>query len=269
MATDTRKCPNCGAQTSSKFCPECGTPIGERSCPHCGAKLAARAKFCPDCGSPVAPAAGRTPAPFAGAVPTPATGMAGKMPWIIAAVAVFALIAVVIVVVSRRPAAGGAAAGGNGGAPFNPSSATTDISQMTPRQAADRLFDRVMRASSSGDSQQVQFFGPMTIQAYSSVSPLDADARLHLGLVELALGNAGGAAAEADTIAQGSRTHLFALSLKAQAAERGGNQAAARTAYRAFLDNYDRERAKDLPEYREHEAYLADVKSTAQRVATR
>jgi len=267
MTTETRKCPNCGAQTSSKFCPECGTPIGERACPHCGAKLAARAKFCPDCGNAVAAAATRAPLP--GMVPTPAAGMAGKMPWIIAAVAVLALMAVVIVVVSRRPSAGGAVAAGNGGAPFNPSQATTDISQMTPRQAADRLFDRVMRASSSGDSQQVQFFGPMTIQAYGSVTPLDADARLHLGLVELALGNAGGAAAQADTIARTSRTHLFALALRAQAAERQGNAAAARTAYKAFLDNYDRERAKDLQEYREHDSYLADVRSTAQRTAGR
>jgi hypothetical protein len=268
MATETRKCPNCGAQTTSKFCPECGTPLGERACPSCGAKLAPRAKFCPDCGTPVAPQAARPGLP-AGAVPTPAAGMGAKLPWIIAAVAAFALIAVVIVVVSRRPAAGGASAAGTGTAPFNPSAATTDISQMTPRQAADRLFDRVMRASSSGDSQQVQFFGPMTLQAYTSVTPLDADARLHLGLVDLALGNGGGAAAEADTIARESRTHLFALALRAQAAERQGNQAAARTAYKAFLDNYDRERAKNLPEYREHETFLTDLRSTAQRTAGR
>ena len=259
MAT-TQKCPSCGAQSGGKFCSECGAPLGPRACQKCGAQMSPRAKFCPDCGF-VAPGAA------AGATATPAGGMSEKMPWIIAGVAVLALLAVIIVIVGKRE--GGPAAGGTAAAPFDPNRGTTDISQMSPRDAADRLFNRVMTASENGDSQQVQFFGPMTIQAYGNAQPLDIDARLHIGMIQLILGNPAGAKAEADSIARESRTHLFAAILRARAAEAENNTAAARQAYTQMVDNWDAERAKSLAEYGQHEAVLTQARGAARQLLGR
>jgi len=201
-------------------------------------------------------------------VATPAGGMSEKMPWIIAGVAVLALLAVIIVIVGKREGAGGTAAAA-GATQFDPNRGTTDISQMSPREAADRLFNRAMTAAESGDTSQVAFFGPMTIQAYGNATPLDIDARLHIGMIQLLLGNPAGAKAEADTIAQSSRTHLFGAILRARAAEAGGNAAAERQAYTQMLDNWDAERAKQLEEYGQHEAVLTQARAAARQLLGR
>lgn len=154
---------------------------------------------------------------------------------------------------ARAPFAGG----GPGSAP--------DISRMTPREQADRLFDRIARASESGDTAQVQFFAPMALQAYANLGALDSDARLHVGLIQLAAGNPAAAAAQGDTILRGSRTHLFGFLLEARAAEAQGNTARAREAFRGFLDNYAPERAKNLPEYQQHTTVLTESREDAQR----
>ena len=253
--TSTVTCPSCGAQTSGKFCSECGQPLGDRACPKCGTKLSPRAKFCPTCGHTVA--AGTGGAAPAGAA-TPARGLGDKFPWIIAGLAVLALVATIIVVITKRqaPAADSAA--------FDPNRGTTDITTMSPRDAADRLFDRTARAAAAGDSQQVLFFGPMTIQAYGNVTPLDPDARLHIGLVQLNIGNTAGAVAQADSITRESRTHLFAFALRAQSANQRGDAAAARRAYADYLRNEAAERAKNLPEYQQHVGLLDEIKAAAQ-----
>jgi hypothetical protein len=188
------------------------------------------------------------------------------LPWIVAGVALLALIVTVVVVARPGRGAGAQSAEGLGFDPAAP--ATTDLSQMSPRQAADRLFDRVARATEAGDTQQVQFFGPMTLQAYQSVTDLDADARLHIGLVHLALNDAAGAKAQADTIARASRTHLFASLLSFRAAEAEGNAAGGRAALREFLDNYEAERAKNLPEYSDHGVMLQQTREDATRAAS-
>ena len=260
MATQT--CPNCGAQSSGKFCSECGATLGPRACPKCGAQLSARAKFCPECGFATAPKAA------AGAAAGGAAMAGGRMPWIIAGVALIALMATIIAFVTRRPAP---AAESN--APFaqgsNPGRATTDISNMTPREAADRLFNRVMTAAENGDTQQVQFFGPMTVQAYAKVQPLDADGHMHVGQIQVLLGNAAGARAEADSIVRTSRTHLFASLLRAHAAELAHDRARLRQAWGQFLDNYDAERAKNLEEYRQHDVMLTQARDTAKQLLGR
>ena len=40
-----------------------------------------------------------------------------------------------------------------------------DLSKMTPREAADRLFNRVMSANERGDKDETSWFSPMAIQA--------------------------------------------------------------------------------------------------------
>jgi len=240
------KCPACGAESTGKFCNSCGAPLDAAACPKCGAKLSGRGKFCAECGAPVA----------GGVVPA-----ADRTPWIIAGVAVTALVVVLVVVVARGPAAapGEAATAAASGMP--------NLDQMTPREAADRLFDHVARAQSAGDTAQIAQFAPMALQAYAALQgDLDADARLHIGLIHEAVGNRTGVLAEADTILRGSATHLFGLDLRMRAAELAGDAAARRRAAQAFLQAYDSERAKNLPEYGMHVQLLVEAQAAAQRL---
>src|SRR5437867_8724800 len=108
-------------------------------CPVCGAQLPGRAKFCAECGSPVR-------APGAAASGAAATGDARSntiLPWFIAGVSVIAIQTLALILALRpppgplaavepdqRPAAQGAPLAGGSGR------ATTDISSLTPRQAA-------------------------------------------------------------------------------------------------------------------------------------
>jgi hypothetical protein len=253
----TRKCAACGAESTGKFCSTCGAPLGGAACAQCGAKLSARSRFCPECGTPV----GGTVAARGGGGAAPNQRAA----WIVAGVCVVALIVTIVVVVGRRAptaqAEGGTAAGA--GAP-----ATTDITQMPPAEQASRLFDRVMRAQEAGDTAQVSFFAPMAVQAYQMLGAgLGPDERLHVGLLDLATGNPSGATAQADTILKGSRTHLYGLLLRARVAEATGNAAATRSALQAFAANYDAERAKNLPEYAEHNQLLLETRDRATRGA--
>ncbi len=222
----------------------------EVTCPACGAKGAG--KFCPDCGAAVAPR-GRTGVPHS-------AGSRDPLPWIITGVAVLAVSATLVVIATRT---------GNPATPTatDPASApaTTDLSAMSPREAADRLYERVARADEAGDTANVQFFGPMAINAYANVTPLDPDARLHLGLIQLALGNPDGAAAQADSIRRESRTHLFASLLDIRTAEARSDAAAAARALAAFLRNYDAERARRLDEYDQHNPILLAAKNQAER----
>lgn len=255
---ETRKCPACGAESTGRFCSTCGAPLGGAACAQCGAKLSARARFCPECGAPVGGAAARA-----------GTGVAPnqRAAWIVAGLCLVALLVTVIVVVTRRtaaPAAPAAAAGAGGaGEP-----ATTDLSTMPPTEQANRLFDRVMRAEEAGDTAQVSFFAPMAIQAYQMLGAnLDADQRLHVGLLDLAVQNPAGATAQADTILRSDRTHLYGLLLRVRVAQAKGDAAAERRALQAYAAAYDAERAKQLPEYAEHDQLLLQTRDLATRGA--
>jgi len=244
--TPSRKCPACGAESTGKFCNSCGAALDAAACPKCGAKLSGRGRFCAECGTPTG-AAGAT--------------AVDRTPWIVAGVAVVALVVVLVVVVARGPAA----APGADAAAAAPG--VTDLAQLTPREAADRLFDHVARAQSAGDTAQIAQFAPMTLQAYALLQgDLDADARLHIGLVHEAVGNRAGVSAEADTILRGSATHLFGLDLRMRAAELAGDAAARRRAAQAYLQSYDSERAKNLPEYGMLVQLLVEAQAAAQRL---
>lgn len=236
-------------------------------CPSCGAANPAKAKFCGDCGARFAPAAAGGPTP---------AGSDTILKWFLAGTLVLALHAAAIILAVRGGTGGGGGGGSGdvtGGGPVGGppagagASGTTDISNMTPREAADRLYDRVARASEAGDTAQVAFFAPMTVQAYGNVSPLDIDARLHIGLVQVEIREFAASLAQADTIVRESRTHLFGPLLRARVAQRRADQAAARTAWRAFLQNYDTELAKNLPEYQQHGTMLSQARTEAQGAA--
>jgi len=207
-------------------------------CAFCGARLDAEARFCHKCGKPVGSA-----------------GRSNRIPWLVAASAVVALL-VVLAAVLRTPSGEPAAVTNAPFAGAASSGAPPDLTSMTPRDAADRLFDRVARADESGDTAQAQRFAPMALQAYGMIGPLDPDARLHVGMIHLAVGDAAAALAQSDSLNGEYPGHLFAAILAARAYERTGQSEALRAAYRTFLENEARERAVGRPEYGDHQVLI-------------
>ena len=241
------KCPNCGNETSGKFCSSCGAALAGASCSVCAAPLTAGARFCHVCGTPLG--ASRRSA-----------GRNQVIPWIVSGVAV-ALLVVVFVARSGGPGAAQRAGAAPAGMPGG--TATTDLSSMTPREQADRLFDRVMTASEGGNAGEVTFFGPMALQAYGMIGQLDADARFHVGLIEAALATDTGATAQADSLAKEFPRHLFVPLIRWEVANRRGDTAALRRVYRQFLDTYDAETASGKNEYEMHRTRLQAFRDEA------
>ncbi len=190
--------------------------------------------------------------------------MTNTAPWWVAGVAMFGLILVVgwNMVGPAGPDApvGGVPTGG-----VNPNSpGTTDISQMSPRQAADQLFNRVMRASASGDSVEAQGFMPMALQAYQMAQPLDMDGLFHLSLLQRTAFQPESALATAQQMLEGEPNHILGLGAAAAAAVELGMDAEAAAYYQQILDNYDTEIARPLVEYEGHSDYFESAKDEAQ-----
>jgi hypothetical protein len=129
-----------------------------------------------------------------------------------------------------------------------------DISAMSPRERADRLFNRVMLLSSQGKMDSVSFFAPMAISAIEALSPLDAHLRYDLGLVALVMGDHSRARTEAEAILAGQRTHLLGLLLAARAANARGDATAEAEIRQRLVAAEPSERARALPEYTDHDA---------------
>jgi len=139
-----------------------------------------------------------------------------------------------------------------------------DLSTMTPREAADRLFNRVMAASESGNMAEAQRFVPMAISAYQNLGTLDNDARYHVALLELTAGNVKGAREQADQILRAVPNHLLGIMLEYKLAARAGNANAAMQANKKFLAAYSTEMAAGRPEYAEHQTAIDNFRSDAQ-----
>jgi hypothetical protein len=240
-------------------------------CSKCGAGLDADALFCGSCGEPTGH--------------RPPKGKGAYLPWVLSA---FALVAFAIAItmfiqgqtsqrVGDMPITGalpeaermepsGAPMGGAGAGPGG-----VDLNSMTPRQAADRLFDRVMRTSEAGSTAEAQQFAAMAVQAYGMLPPaeVDADARFHLGLLHMVLDDPDAADREADLILAVEPDHLLALALKARVAQRREDAAARAEAYGRFLDALPAGLASGKIEYQMHDAMLESEAVRAREVTGR
>lgn len=218
------------------------------TCHACGTQLSTTARFCHKCGAAVG--GGQ------------AAGWRVGLPWAVAGAALGALVTVLAL---RVGGAGGAGSGptSNGATPGSRLPAP-DISQMSPEEQANRLFNRVMILAEAGKDDSVQFFLPMALGAYSRLPALDVDARYHIGLVQLAGGQPSGALAQADTILRTVPKHLFAYVLRAHAYQDLGDRQGQRRAYADFLRNEAAELARNRPEYAEHHE-LAAFRAEASR----
>lgn len=230
------------------------------------------ARFCHRCGAP----AGAT-APVASATPSPpATGTSPRsiLPW---AIGTAALLAVVIAVAVQQREGAPLASGPNvpldGSAPFASGQGgamagsgvvrAPDISSMSPRERADRLYDRVMRLSVEGKGDSAAFFADMAAQAYDLLGPLDDDLKYDAGRMAEMAGNLPLAKQRAESILQGAPDHLLGLILRARVAELEGDTAARTRYLDRFLAVRTKELAKNLEEYQRHRGDI-DAATTEQ-----
>ena len=252
----TAKCPKCGASASGKFCSECGATLAGATCASCGAGLIEGARFCHRCGLPVGaavPPSDRKP------------GSAMSLPWVVAAIALLAFIALVAgqKFGSNRPIASEqpVAEVSQGRAP--------DISNMSPAERASRLYNRVMQWKSDGKQDSVMAFAPMAVAAFEMRGDLDTDARYDLGMIGWASENAALARAQADTILRQNPKHLLGLILAARAANLQKREADERTFYQRFVAAEPTERAAAREEYLIHESDITAALEEARRVTRR
>ena len=156
--------------------------------------------------------------------------------------------------VSTPPPASSAATG----------AAAVDLSSMTPREAADRLFNRVMTAVSTNDSTEVVSFLPMAIRAYELAEPLDADGTFHLSMLHLTATLDEEGLADAEAILEELPDHLLGLAAAGDASLALGDTASARVYFTRWLDVYDVEIARDVPEYRDHTQMIPGMRARAE-----
>ena len=247
-ASTSTTCPSCGATAEGRFCASCGAPLEGATCRTCASPLTTGARFCHHCGTPV------------GATQEQAVSDRGTnaIPWIVASIALVALIALVAAQRFRSPAttAVGAVAQNPISAmpPDQPMVRAPDISQLTPRERADRLFDRIMALHERGRSDSVQFFAQMAIPAYQMLQPLDLDARYDMGRIAEVAGVADFARAQADTILRAEPNHLLGLVLAIRAARLAGDESAAVAFERRLIAAEPAERRRNRDEYTRHRA---------------
>lgn len=270
-AASSLTCPSCGLAANGRFCANCGASLAGATCAGCQAALTPGARFCHRCGTPAGAAAAAS-APARG----DARGLAGALPWAFAAIALVALIALVVgqrlgaremgrpvntpgsaMANGQAPFVAGGAEGGSGGA--LPPGRAPDISQMTPEQRAERLFDRIVSYSERGLADSVQLFAPMAVAAYQMMDSLNVDQRYDLGRVAEISGDLPLARAQADTILRRSPTHLLGLVLALNVARRAENGRDIQALERRLVAAAPSERAKGLREYLLHQVDIDDA----------
>jgi hypothetical protein len=261
-------CASCGASGTGKYCASCGAALESFACPGCGAALSPGARFCHECGRPAGAAAPSSSAP------APAASAASSLPWIVAAIALVTLLAFFAGSAFNKqrgstldapqnalPQAGlddrGAGAEGAVRGP--------DISQLSPEERADRLFNRVMLLSSQGKSDSVLFFAPMAINAFQMLSPMTADQRYDMGRIAEVAGALPLAKAQVDTILASNSSHLLGLILGARIAALENDSASRRSYETRFLAARDAETARRLPEYERHADDISSATTDARR----
>lgn len=249
-------CASCGAPVTGRYCASCGAPTQLGPCPSCRAELAPGARFCHQCGKRVGGAA-------------PATRE--RKAWIAAGIATAALL-IVLLWRARgfHPApSAGTPTPGSAVAPAATAGRAPDISQMSPEERFERLWDRVMRAAEAGDTATAGQFAPMALGAYAQLPSADADQRFHAALIRLTVADYSGALALADTILAESPGHLFGYVVRSEAADRQNQLAVLEQNYREFLARYDAEMKSGRPEYQGHKPLLDDFRTRATAAAGR
>ncbi len=141
--------------------------------------------------------------------------------------------------------------------------AAIDLNSMTPREAADRLFQRVMQAASAGDSLGAAQFLPMAIQAYDRARPLDLHGLFDLSTLQRTAGDFAGGLATAEEGLADDPEHILLLYAAAEATREAGQGAAAREFFQRIVDNYDAELASANLDYQAHSDMMPSIREEA------
>ncbi|HET6796910.1 MAG TPA: hypothetical protein VFH40_07100 [Gemmatimonadales bacterium] len=185
-----------------------------------------------------------------------------RTPWLVAGLAVAGLLAVLLLMLINRspaPPTSEIAATPAGAA----AEAPPDISNMSPRERFNRLYNRIMTAAQAGDEGTVTRFTPMALLAYAQLDTIDADARYHAALLKVHTGDVNAAQALADTILSQTPGHLFGYVIRGTVARFRKDDKALARAYGDFLKRYDEEIKLDRPEYGEHQTSINDFRRAA------
>jgi hypothetical protein len=134
---------------------------------------------------------------------------------------------------------------------------------MAPRERFERLYQRIITAAQTGDQETANRFLPMALGAYRMLDSITIDARYHLAMLQLHVGDLAGAQAEADTIRRGEPDHLFGFVVGAAVARWSKKDRVRDSLHRGFLTRYETEIATRKPEYLEHQAMLTEVRKAA------
>jgi tetratricopeptide (TPR) repeat protein len=235
----TGLCPVCSGESEGNFCRHCGTALGVRFCEGCGNELPAAASFCNLCGARWTEA-------------RDAREGAGNLVWWVAGAAMFTFVMVAgCSMINRDPLPAPSVAQAAATAP------PIDLSQLSPRELADALFNHVMTASDQGQEQITAQFLPMALEAYESAAPLDLDGLFHLTLLQRTGGLFEESLATALDVLAAEPRHILGLDAAARAMAALGRTDEAVGYYESLVQNYDAELQRALPEYAGHGRYLA------------
>jgi hypothetical protein len=134
---------------------------------------------------------------------------------------------------------------------------------MSPTDAANRLFDRVMSTIEAGDTAAALGFQPMAVQAHQALEPLDMDGLFHLAMLEM-LVDPSAALVTAQRMLEVDADHVLGLGMAAQASIGLGEEDQAAVHYQRLLDVFDGQFARPLPEYQGHQNSLNQMQREAQ-----
>jgi hypothetical protein len=142
--------------------------------------------------------------------------------------------------------------------------AAPDISQLSPKERFDRLYNRVMQAAQSGDQATMTRFMPMALGAYEMLDSVDADARYHAALLRVHNGDVAGSRALGDSILAAQPGHLLGYVVLGTTARWAKDDSTLARAHREFLAHYDAEIKADRREYGEHRVSIDGFRREAQ-----
>jgi hypothetical protein len=265
-------CASCGNPASGRFCSSCGASLEPSVCAGCGEPLSPGARFCHNCGRAHSVVAADT-----GVKPATPTTSSSSLPWIVAAIALITLLAFLAGNGYNRRRGSSLDAPQNALpqadlgeiAPPGPQQGSgvraPDISQLSPQERADRLFNRVMVLNSEGKADSVLFFAPMAIEAYRMLSPMNADQRYDLGRIAEVAGALPLARAQADSILSENPNHLLGLILAARIAQLDKRDADQKALAARLIAAYPKESARKLPEYERHADDITNGLAVARR----
>ena len=224
-------------------------------CPACGSAFTPDARFCSGCGRAVD---GRARPGGAGTVTR------DRLPWLIAGGALAGVLGLLLVVTARGSHAGTAVPGVEIATTGESGAAVPDISELSPRERFDRLYNRVMQAAQTGDQATMTRFMPMALGAYEMLDSVDVDARYHAALLRIHSGDVDGSRALGDSILALKPGHLLGYVVLGTAAQWTRDDAGLASVYREFRSRYEGEIRSNRPEYAEHRASLDEFRRRAE-----